>query len=298
MAATAQRVSLGNLVFDELRFEVPADLEFTYKTLGGTIDIPQTNGQPAQRVAQTIGVVVGAIKCEAWFIGSDAVSRARQLEAIQANQRVVPFQFGGRSYDVVVFGLSEKYRSINEVAYTLSIEPLVETSSSAPAAGSAATANLQANLTNIATADVSAIPASVIPASVTTAIGAAGSTAVAGASLSDLTSLTSTFSQAQNDLGTVMSSVAGSTDEADVSTFLTAASLNGQLATATATLGTFTGATSTATVPTNGLDAYRLAARYTGDVQNADAIMQANGITDPFSIGLDNIVIPGILTTS
>lgn len=128
---------------------------------------------------------------------------------------------------------------------------------------------------------------------------ACAATDISSASLSDLQALSGALRAAMAALALVMTAKQSSTASNDVAIYLYAAGLWGVMGSAVATLGTFTGAAVVATVNPNGANAYQLAVRYTGDINNADAIMQANGITDPFAVGAGPIVIPSsLLSTS
>jgi hypothetical protein len=291
-AAAAQAFSYNGITFDWTEFETPENFELAWQTLGGVEPIPSSSGVAAQRVAQTLGVVMETIKFEASFIGPNALTKAQALEALQKAQKSGPFQFGARTIQCTLFHLTEIYRTINDIRYAVELEPTVETTNGAAAAGTPATAALQQNLTDIA-ADPTP-PALMELDAVPPAITAAQTTTVAGASLSTLQSLSTTFQSANAQLTTFMETTGTSIVPSDVSNYLSAASLAGSLSTAIATLGSFTGTTGTS-VAVSGANAYTLAARYTGDVNNTDAIMSANGITDPFNIGMASIIIPSVL---
>lgn len=298
MSNSPQTVSLGTFTFDELRFEVPSDLEIVKKTLGGSAEIPQAPGKPAQVVTQTYGVVVEPIKLEAWFVGADALANARKLEAIQLQQNIVQFTFGSLSFDVTVMSFGKRFRSVNEIGYTLELTPLVETSvDSGKADTASASASLSDSLDNVSTAFVDptlppdATYQSQLP-QITAAQAAAANASPSTASLTDLQTLSSTLQIGMAALGVVMAAKQGSTVSSDVSYYLYAASLQAQMAVSVSLIGTFTGASSTSTVNPAGMSAYQIAVRYTGDISNTDAIMQANGLSDPFNLGSLPIVIP------
>ena len=124
----AQAISLGTFKFNELKFEVPENLEINKRTLGGSVEIPQAPGSPAQVATQTLGVIVEPIKIDAWFIGANALDNARKLEAIQLQQIAIPFVFGPLSYSVTVMAFGKKFRSMNEIGYSLDLTPQIETS--------------------------------------------------------------------------------------------------------------------------------------------------------------------------
>ncbi|MDB5095362.1 MAG: hypothetical protein JWO85_3463 [Candidatus Eremiobacteraeota bacterium] len=288
----SQKFSYSGIVFDWTQFETPEMFELSWRTLGGVEDIPTSSGQPAQRVAQTLGVVLNTIKFEASFIGPNALTKALAMEALQQAQNSGPFQFGARTIQCTIFAFTEKYRTINDITYDVELEPTIETSKGAPAGGSTATAALKQNLALIA--NYPTPPALAQLDAVVPAITAAKNTKFPGAALADLQKLSTTFQSAKSQLNTLMAAKSGSTLAADTTTFLAAAGLVGQLSTAVSTISSFTGATGTK-VAVGGLNAYQIATRYTGDINNVETIMSANGIQDPFNIGAKDIVIPAIL---
>lgn len=299
-SAKAQRFALGTVVFDELAFEVPENLEISRRTLGGSVEIPQTNGKPARRVTQTLGVVVDPIKFEATFLGPQAEEKARKLEAMQLQQRTVAFQFGGRSFDVVIFGLLERYRSVLEITYSVELEPQIETKAGTQA-GSDPTAQLSATLQNIA---VTVPPTSLnlsLPQiqQVKDAQAAAKSTNPATAALSDLQKLQQKLTQYGNVLSIAVASQRASTAAGDIATYLAVTQLKGQIGAAVAMTGMLTGGAGSLLVNPAGLNAYQIAVRYTGTIRNVDAILAANPkITDPFNVGPGPIAIPKTLTST
>lgn len=121
---------------------------------------------------------------------------------------------------------------------------------------------------------------------------AAANTNVSTSELSDLQTLSSSLQTAINALGVVMTAKQQSTATNDVIVYLYAAGLRGLMASALATIGTFTGANAQATVNPNGLNAYQLVVRYTGDINNLSDFMNANGLSDPFNIGSKPLIIP------
>jgi len=291
----SQQFSYNGITFDWTQFETPANFELAWRTLGGVEDIPASNGVAAQRVAQALGVVMDTIKFEAAFIGPDALTKAMALEALQKAQGSGPFQFGARTIQCTLFALTEKYRNINDITYSVELEPTIETTNGAPAAGNTALTNLSQNLNLIATnTDVPALLQLNATPNLPAAISAASSTNVVGASLATLASVSTTFQAASSDLNTLMAAKQGSVAASDVQTYLSAAGLAGQLATAVSTIGSLTGSSGTS-VPVAGANAYQLATRYTGDINNTDTIMSANGITDPFNIVSSSIIIPSVL---
>lgn len=289
----SQYFAYNGIIFDELQFEVPENLELAWRTLGGVEDIPSSQGVPAQRVAQTLGVVMSTIKFKASFIGPNAVTKARTLESLQKAQSSGPFQFGARIIQCTIFGLTESYYSINDITYTIELEPTIETTNGSPAAGAAALSSLNTALSAIGSAQITD-PQILALTAVPPAISLAKSTNVFGAALSTFQNLSTQFQSATSQLNTLMAAKAGSTLAADTSTFLSAAGLAGSLSTAVQTISSLTGSTGTS-VPVAGANLYQLAARYTGDINNVDTIMSANGVTDPFNPGVTSILIPGLL---
>ncbi len=304
MSNSPQTVSLGTFTFDELRFEVPENLEIIKKTLGGSAEIPQAPGKAAQVVTQTYGVVVEPIKLDAWFIGADALANAQKLEAIQLQQNVVTFTFGTLSFDVTVMSFAKRFRSITEIGYTLELTPQVETSVDSGTSDTAsASSALSDSLNNISTAFVDpTLPSDSVynaqAAQITAAQTACANATPSTFSLTDFQNLSATLLTGMNALSVIMTAKQGSTVSSDVGYYLYAASLRGQMATAVSLIGTFTGSSSTSTINPAGLNAYQIAVRYTGDIGNTDAIMQANSLTDPFNLGTAPIVIPSGLNVA
>lgn len=290
--SSSQQFSYNGISFDWTQFETPENFELEWRTLGGAEDIPSQAGVPAQRVAQTMGVVMSTIKFEASFVGPDALAKAQAMEALQKAQNSGPFQFGARTIQCTLFVFNEKYRNINDITYSVELEPTIETSNGAPANGTSATASLAGTLDAIGSTILP--PALAQLTAVPPAIAAAASTKFPGAALSDLQSLSTTFQSASSQLNTLMSATSGSTLASDTTTFLAAAGLVGQLSSATATISQFTGATGSP-VSAAGLNAYQIATQYTGDINNVESIMSANGISDPFNIGTATVIIPSIL---
>jgi hypothetical protein len=290
----AQQFSYHGITFDWTQFETPENFELAWHALGGVEDIPTSNGQPAQRVAQLLGVVMDTIKFEASFIGPNALTKAQALEALLKAQQSGPFQFGARVIQCTLFNLTEKYRTINDIGYSVVLEPTIETTNGVPPAGSSATTSLSSNLTLISDSPALSNPQIAQLTAVPPAIAAAASTKFPGASLATLQKLSTTFQSAKSQLNTLMAAKQGSIVGSDTTTFLAAAGLAGQLSSAVATIGSFTGSTGTP-VAVGGANAYQLAVRYTGDINNADTLMSANGITDPFNLGMSSIFIPSVL---
>lgn len=297
-SVNAQRFSLGTVIFDELAFEVPENLEITRRTLGGTVEIPQTDGKPAQRVSQTMGVVVDPIKFEATFLGPQAEEKARKLEAMQRQQRTVAFKFGGRSFDVVLTGLVERYRSVLEIGYSVELEPQIETTAGTPSTAvdpnAVLTVHLQQVAVTVPPVDLSAVQVQ----QVQSAQSAAGNTDVSKASITDLQALSGKLALASNALTIAMATKRASTASADIAEYLSAMSLRAQMGGAISTIGMLTGGAGSVLVNPAGLNAYQIAVRYTGDIANTAAILAANKLTDPFNVGPGPIAIPKLLTTS
>jgi hypothetical protein len=291
-----QSFSLGTKNFDPLRFEVPEGLSFRRKTLGGTAEIPARSGGSAQRVSQTLGVVVDTIKFEAWFVGDDAEDQTRQLEAMQAQQNVLTFAFGTRSFDVVIFDLVETYKSINEIAYAIELEPQFETSAYGVVTVNNPGGDLAATFSDIASVPPITLPAtdpalSKLP-TIQAAQAAAGSATPSGMSVSSLVALATTLQAGITAAKALMALKQNSTTTVDVGAYLWAAQLAGKLAACVATMGTATGATLRPQVNPGGMNVHQLAVRYTGDIENTDTILAANGISDPFAVPVGPIVIP------
>jgi len=288
-----QAFSFNGITFDYTQFEVPENLTLEFEVIGGAEDIPASAGQTAQTVVQTFGAVMKPIKFDASFIGPAALSKALALEVMLQQQSPGTFQFGSRTIQAQLMTLTERYRTINDIGYSVEIQPLIQTTSAASLQQSA-TLTLQNQLGAINDTTLVDIPPTDIPASSTAAINLAQSTTVSGASLTQLSTLLSTLTGAAADLQTLAATKSGSTAASDVSEYLAATGLANSMLSASSTLAQFTGG-SGQTVSTSGANVYQLAARYTGSIDNAGAIMAANAIEDPFNIGTSTILIPGIL---
>ena len=137
-----------------------------------------------------------------------------------------------------------------------------------------------------------------VPA-ITAAQTAATNTDLSSATLADLQVLSTALQAAITALGVVMVAKQASTATNDIAIYLYAAGLQGLMASTLVTIGTFTGTTVQPTVSGTGLNAYQLVVRYTGDINNYDDFMSANGLSDPFNIGPGPFVIPtGIVQNS
>jgi len=282
--------SLGGIVFDAVRFEVPDDLELAKTTLGGSVDIPQTDSTAATRATQTLGVVCDQIQFEAWFLGPDAEQRAQALEALQLAQTAYPFQRGARSYDVTIFHVVLKYHSANEIIYGVVLQPIGETTADSGATSASAADQVSsagdalASLIVTAPADPKLGPAiessDSVLADLSTLDGGVG-VGLNGIAIQSSDILLNILA-AIDLFEAVIAEYAGSTDIASVNSYLFAKQMVGGLSILSSALGSLTGAGSP-TISTNGMDLYTIATRYTGDIGNADAIAAVNGISDPFN---------------
>jgi len=291
-----EKVALGTLVLDCTNFEVPEDLELGDQTLGGVADIPQTDGKPAQRVSQTLGVVPKAIRFDAWFLSDAGQVNADKLRALQKAQAVVRFQRGVRSYDVVIYDVTLKYHSAHEIAYTVELEPLNEASATSGTRSSSSRASDHADAIN---ALLAAAPADVrLTASISGTSSALTDLAALGpadaVAIPDLSARVIAMVAQIDYLQALRGQLAGSTLGTDVSTYLFASQLSGALSTLVASLGRLTGAKSPLASP-GGMNLYEFAVYHTGDIGNADAILAANpSVTDPFNLGPAPLAIPGL----
>jgi|GEM_PF-3652116 len=281
--------ALGDVVFDAVQFEVPEDLDLAKTTLGGTMEIPQTDGTPAVRASQTLGVVCDRIEFDATLLGLNAEQKAQTLEAMQLQQQVYSFQRAARSYDVTIFAITLKYHSSNEILYHIELEPIAETTagiaSSWPSANSQVSDSEQAiaSLIDTAPADPNLGPA------IESADGVLQDLADMDLSLGGLTGaavqssgILLTILAAIDLFQAVVNDYAGATDVTSVTSYLFAKQMIGSLSILSAALGSFTGSKAPM-FETNGMDLYTIATRYTGDIRNADAIAAVNGISDPFN---------------
>jgi hypothetical protein len=213
-------LTLGGVPFQDM--EVPEKISF-----GGKQRVAVQNLIGGGRVVSALGLDDGSISFAGIFSGTDAVSRAQELDAARALGAQLPLVWSGFYYIVVIETFTAEYRMSTLIPFSISClvvtDPL------------AAVANLVAPLANLVGGDLAA------------ALGLSGQAGISLLGIS-ATSLTG-FAAVQGLLGTGISTMGASlgaaasalggavTAEAGVSALGSLGAVSGQLAGATAMQG-------------------------------------------------------------
>lgn len=282
--------------------QVPDRLTTPWRTLGTVHDIPQDAGTPARRVGQTFGVVPDQIEFEARFAGDNAQQLVDQIVALQAAQVVVPFAVGSTTYDVLVWRFEPTLEgATNDIHWKVILQPLasrrVTSTSSVPdpsASLDAATLALS-GLLQTPPVDTSALDVLPNLSSVPAQAAALGSPA--NASAASMLSLATTLAAGVVEAAALVQANRGKTLNSNAyATYQWARAAQVAAQNMLTTVRTYTGQQQRLVLP-GAMNAYEIAANYTGSVNNVDAIMRVNNISDPFALDpMTPIAIPNTLS--
>ncbi len=134
---SVRQFSIGSIQFGtdptsaNSAMQVPNELAVPRRMLGSVHEIPQTDGSPAKLVAQTFGVVFDQITFTARFSGPTMQADIDAMDALHAQQAVVPFSSGSTTFDVIVWNFTPKtVGASNDTVYELTLQPLLSRRSS------------------------------------------------------------------------------------------------------------------------------------------------------------------------
>jgi hypothetical protein len=307
---------LGNFTF--ARGEVPEGIGF-----GSSQQLHVHTLAGGARVIDAMGAVPLKQEWSGWFIGPQALSRARILKRMTEVGQPLALRYGEFAYTVVIASFSAEFRAGPNLPYSIVLEVVRDHGAAGPHAGGSGLAQLLAQDLAGAAANCAAIGDSGLIAAVS-AVGAvvtaSGGTELTAGEIQALLPVIAVV-QAQvaalnvvasaqiSGLG-VLSSAGSSGDPVGpeaLSQFgagLVAAAVATQrsfrLGATTQLLGRVTGNLAAAggnagggtTLTTGSTDLYHVAAAAYGDARDWARIAQTNRLTDPFLSGISQLTIP------
>lgn len=213
-------LTLGGVPFQDM--EVPEKISF-----GGKQRVAVQNLIGGGRVVSALGLDDGSISFAGIFSGTDAVSRAQELDAARALGAQLPLVWSGFYYIVVIETFAAEYRKPNLIPFSISClvvtDPL------------AAAVSLGAPLANLVSGDLAA------------ALGLSGQAGISvqGLSAASLTGFAAVQGLLTSGIGTMGTSLSAAgvaldgagTAEAGVAALGSLGAVSGQLAGATAMQG-------------------------------------------------------------
>jgi hypothetical protein len=262
------------------------------------------------RVIDALGAVPQRQEWSGWFVGPQALARARYLKQLTEAGQPLPLRYGELAYMVVIAAFSAEFRAGPNLPYAITLEVVSDLSAPAPSAALPGVAQAIAQDLAGATAHAAAIGDSgliaavgAVAAAVTAGTGAAPASAAAQAQAAQLNLAASAqiaalgglsspdlggnpvSPEALGQFGAGLAAAAGAVQQ---SCLLNATSQG--LARVTTNLALAGGGG--ATLTTGSTDLYHLAAAAYGDARGWTRIAQANRLTDPVIAGITQLVIP------
>ncbi|MDE2354606.1 MAG: hypothetical protein KGL17_06245 [Betaproteobacteria bacterium] len=301
-------VQLGTFAFADT--EVPERIPF-----GGKQALVVHELVGGVRVVDAMGAFDADMEWSGIFVGSDAVSRARQLDEIRRLGAAVTLQWSEFNFQVVVQTFAADFERFYQVPYRISCVVVSDQGGDAPIAEAS---NLDNQLrTDLGTSNTlsASIGNPLLTSTMSTLSSAIGAVSdFAKATQSTINGVLQPLAAVQSQVTTLIASVANVAGNVTTLGGIApgnpiaqqAASLSSQAAAFTSmpqlyalksTLGRMSTNLASAnttgqTVSTAGGDLQQIAAQQFGDATAWPLIAQANGLNDPKVQGLQTLVIP------
>jgi hypothetical protein len=294
---------LGDFTF--ARGEVPESIGF-----GASQQLHVHTLVGGARVIDALGAVPQRQEWSGWFVGPQALARARYLKQLTEAGQPLPLSYGEFAYIVVIAAFSAEFRAGPNLPYSITLEVVSDLGAAGAGAGmpgltqviaqdlAGAAANAAAIGDSGLIAAVGAVAGAVAagsdatPASAAAQARAAGLNGAASAQIAALGALASPDGggnpvgpEALSQFGAGLAAAAGAVQQ---SCRLNATIQGLGRMTTNLQLGGGGGLTLT----TGSTDLYHLAAAAYGDARGWTRIAQANRLTDPAISGITQLVIP------
>lgn len=308
MSALDTIVALGDFEFAQA--EVPGSIPF-----GGTQRTAVHQLVGGKRVIDAMGRSDRDLTWSGWFLGANALNRAQYLDGLRVAGKALTLTWSQFSYQVLIVDYVANFERFYKIPYTVTCQVIADNTKPITTAIKIPVDNQMVDDLSDANALSSQINdpgLSPLMASLTTAVNAVGSFAnatasVIGSVLSPLAAVKTQIAVLRAPLDVTLGTAAGFGGIAPgISSFDSLTAFSGQIAanqqyTSLLQLNSLCGRMSNNMLAINesahilsvaGGNLFSVAANEYGDAMAWTGIAKANGLTDPFIQGIQNLKIP------